>query len=58
MGAKGVILSSSLSSGGAIYSRALKTEVIIPTLPLRWGEALNTNDWCIMTKTKLKKMLM
>ena len=45
--AKSIVLTSSLSPGGGVYSRALKTEKSqSPPFPVGGG-AVVTNDWCI-----------
>ena len=45
--AKSIVLTSSLSPGGGVYSKALKTEKSqSPPFPVGGG-ALVTNDWCI-----------
>ena len=39
--AKSIVLTSCLSPEDGVYNQALKTEVIIPALPSRWGSRGN-----------------
>ena len=47
VGQRAGLLPSACPHGAGIIPGLLKVKIIIPAHPRRWGEAVDTNDWCI-----------